>query len=231
MKPAAVGDGSARGYFEAIEEEFIRLRGAPLLLSPADWQLAQGWKQQGVPLFLVLESIREVFARRAERQEASPEAPKRRVSSLRYCRAAVEKAWAERQELGAAPPVPRRRATIDVAARLAALADAMPANLAGVDSWRRRLLDLRGTAPEVEERLIELDAELADRAFESLARQERDAFVASAEEVLQRTARRVEHERLPELRRRLVRRLVRERFSLPLLSLFAEPAAPLPRAD
>ena len=221
--------GGDRNYFEAIEEEFIRLRGTPLLLNPADWQLAQGWKKQGVPLFLVLESIREVFARRAERQAASPEAPKRRVSSLRYCRASVEKAWAEHRELGAAPPVRRRQATIDVPARLAALAGALPANLAGADSWRRRLLDLQGTAPEVEDRLIELDAELTDRAFESLAPQERDAVVAGAEEVLERTARPVERERLPELRRRLVLRLVRERFGLPLLSLFAEP--PPPRED
>jgi hypothetical protein len=36
----------------------------------------------------------------------------------------------------------------------------------------------------------------------------------------------VDEERLPDLRQRLVRRLVRERLGLPLLSLFAEAPPP-----
>ncbi len=225
MKPGAdpeTGDGD---YFEVIEEEFIRLRGSPLLLNPADWHLAQQWRQEGIPLALVLESIREVFARRAERLAASPEAPKRRVGSLRYCRAAVEKAWALYRELGAAPPVRRRPSAIDVPARLGLLASALPAALADVDAWRSRLLELSGPAPEVEVRLADLDVELTAAAFESLPPAERDAVTAGADEVLDRMAGRVDEKRLPDLRQRLVRRSVRERAGLPLLSLFAEPAA------
>ena len=225
MKPGADPDSRDRDYFETIEEEFIRLRGAPLLLSPADWRLAQEWRQEGVPLSLVLESVREVFARRAERAAALPEAPKRRVSSLRYCRAAVEKAWAVHRELGAVPAVRRRPAAIDVPARLSALASALPATLEGVDAWRTRLLGLSGPAPDVEARLAELDIELVARAFESLGPPDRDAVAAGADEALGRMAGRVDAERLPDLRQRLVRRSVRERLGLPLLSLFAEPAA------
>jgi hypothetical protein len=218
--------GGERSYFEAIEEEFIRLRGAPLLLSPADWRLADRWRQKGVPLHLVLESIRRVFERRAERQAASPELKQRNVSSLRYCRPAVEKAWAEYRELGAAPPLRREPSAIDVPARLGALASALPATLAEVELWRSRLMEVGGTAPEVEARLAELDLELVAGAFGSLAPADREAVLASADEALRRTAGRVDEARLPELRQRLVRRLVRERLGLPLLSLFAETPPP-----
>ena len=218
-----------RDYFEAIEEEFIRLRGAPLLLSPADWRLAQQWRQEGIPLALVLESIREVFARRAERASASPEASKRRVGSLRYCRAAVEKAWAVHRELLAVPAVRRKSAAIDVPARLEALASALPAAFADVDAWRSRLLELSGPPPEVEGRLAELDIELARLAFEALPRSDRESVLAGADEALARMAGRADPERLPDLRQRLVRRAVRERLELPLLSLFASPSARAPR--
>ncbi len=234
MKPGADPAGPSpeerdRDYFEAIEEEFIRLRGAPLLLSPADWRLAQQWRRAGIPLAVVLESIREVFARRAERAAASPEAPKRRVSSLRYCRAAVEKAWAVYRELGAVPPVRRRPAAMDVPARLGVLASALPVALADVDAWRRRLLELSGPPPEVEAGLAELDVELTRLAFEALPRSDRESVLADADEALARMAGRVDPERLPDLRQRLVRRAVRERLELPLLSLFALPPASAPR--
>ncbi len=224
MGKSSQNERSHCGYFDVIEEEFIRLRGAPLLLSPADWRLARKWRRDGVPLDLVLESIREVFARRAERAAAAPDAPKRRVSSLRYCRPAVEKAWAVYRELGPAPPVRRRPSTIDVPGKLAALAAALPSSLQGVDATRRRLLTLDGAAPEVEARLAALDLELVGQAFDSLATADREAVLAAADEALGRTAGRVDESRLPDLRQRLVRRLVRERLGLPLLSLFAEPA-------
>ena len=217
-----VSEAADRDYFETIEEEFIRLRGAPLLLSPADWRLADRWRQQGVPLVLVLESIRLVFERRAERQAASPDAPQRKVSSLRYCRPAVEKAWAEYRELGGASARQPRPAAIDVQARLQALADAIPPATVDIESWRRRLLELRGPAPAVEDRLVGLDRELVDSAFALLPERDRETVTTEAETALGRTAGHIDPERLAELRRRMVRRLVRERLGLPLLSLFAE---------
>lgn len=215
-----------REYFETIEEEFIRLRGAPLLLSPADWRLADRWRREGVPLFLVLESIRLVFERRAERRAASPAAPQRKVSSLRYCRPAVERAWTEYRELGGASARQTRPAAVDVRARLQALADAIPPAAGDLEIWRQRLLELQGPAPAVEDRLVELDRELVDRTFELLPRRERETVTAEAEAVLERMASRVDRERLADIRRRMVRRLVRERLGLPLLSLFAERSRP-----
>lgn len=225
-----VSETADREYFETIEEEFIRLRGAPLLLSPADWRLADRWRREGVPLFLVLESIRLVFERRAERQAASPTAPQRKVSSLRYCRPAVEKAWTEYRELGGASARQARPAAVDVRARLRALADAIPPAVGDLESWRQRLLELQGPAPAVEDRLVELDRELVDRTFELLPRRERETVATEAEAVLGRMASRVDPERLADLRRRMIRRLVRERLGLPLLSLFAERSGPSARS-
>src|SRR6185295_3536233 len=115
--PAADSD---HAYFQAIEESFVELRGAPLLLSPADWQVARRWHEEGVPLDLVRRTLAEVFARRKERDA------KGKISSLRYCAPAVDAAWEEVRELTA----PGRRVeapAFEVPPRLAALAAAWPA--------------------------------------------------------------------------------------------------------
>jgi hypothetical protein len=133
--PPGEAGGAAHGYFLAIEDFFVRLRGAPLLLAPADWQVARRWHAQGVPLDLVRRAIEEVFARRRERGTRG------HISSLRYCAPAVEAAWAERAELVA----PGRRhavAAFDAAGRLRRLAATLPADLVGVAVLRQRLTEL-----------------------------------------------------------------------------------------
>src|SRR6476659_4972883 len=80
-------------YFQAIEEIFVELRGSPLLLSPADWQVSRRWHREGIPLDLIRGALQEVFERRKER------GAKGKISSLRYCASAVEAAWAARREL------------------------------------------------------------------------------------------------------------------------------------
>ncbi|HXO27368.1 MAG TPA: hypothetical protein VOA80_08500, partial [Thermoanaerobaculia bacterium] len=112
-------------YFLAIEDHFVRLRGAPLLLSPADWQVARRWHRQGIPLELVRRALEEVFARRRER------GAKGRISSLRYCAPAVEAAWTDHSEL-AAPGARVEAEAFDAASRLAALAAALPGGGAGL---------------------------------------------------------------------------------------------------
>ena len=118
----AAAEVSDHAYFQAIEEKFVELRGAPLLLSPADWQVASRWHREGVPLELVTRTLEELFARRKER------GAKGRISSLRYCVPAVEAAWGDLRELTA----PGHRAAapaFETAPRLAALAAALPARL------------------------------------------------------------------------------------------------------
>jgi hypothetical protein len=140
-QPAAGSPGAAdQAYFLAVEDIFVRLRGAPLLLSPADWQAARRWHRQGVPLEVVREALEEVFARRRER------GAKGRISSLRYCGPAVEAAWERHSDLAAHGERAPAEA-FDAAGRLRRLAAALPPNLPGVAALRARLEGLMPRPP------------------------------------------------------------------------------------
>ena len=76
--------GEADEYYRAIEEEFNRLRGAPMLLSPRDWALIGEWRDAGVPLRIALQGIANVFESFARRSATA-----RRINSLSYCRQEV----------------------------------------------------------------------------------------------------------------------------------------------
>ena len=76
-------------YFTEIEDTFVRRRGKHLFLSPMDWALMETWKQQGIPLHIVLRGIEKSF----DSFEARPR--KRTVKSLLYCQEEVEAQFAE----------------------------------------------------------------------------------------------------------------------------------------
>jgi hypothetical protein len=76
-------------YFTEIEDAFVRRRGKHLFLSPMDWALMETWKQQGIPLHIVLRGIEKSF----DSFEARPR--KRTVKSLLYCQEEVEAQFAE----------------------------------------------------------------------------------------------------------------------------------------
>jgi hypothetical protein len=215
-------DDGDHAYFLAIEDHFVRLRGAPLLLSPTDWQVARRWHRQGVPLELVRRALEEVFARRRER------GAKGRISSLRYCAPAVEAAWVEQAEL-AAPGAREAAEPFAVAARLAALAGALPAGLARAAELRRRLAELASAdldPQSIEERLAELDGETLDGALGDLAPADRPALDAAVERTLAALAGRLAAAEIERARARLVRQVLRERLGLPILSLFSPEALP-----
>jgi hypothetical protein len=76
-------------YFTEIEDAFVRRRGKHLFLSPMDWALMETWKQQGIPLHVVLRGVEKSF----DSFEARPR--KRTVKSLLYCQEEVEAQYAE----------------------------------------------------------------------------------------------------------------------------------------
>jgi len=205
-------------YVLAIEDHFVRLRGAPLLLSPADWQAARRWHRQGIPLELVRRALEEVFARRRER------GTKGRISSLRYCSPAVEAAWTAHSEL-AAPGARTPPPAFDAGARLTALAAALPAN----DDLRAELSELAGSGLEpqaIEERLAGLDRLMLDGALAALAAGERAALDATVERAIGAVAGRLPATEVERARGRLARQVLRERLGLPMLSLFSPEAMP-----
>ncbi len=209
--------GEDHAYFQAIEEIFVRLRGAPLLLSPADWQAARRWHREGVPLDLVRQALEEVFAKRKER------GAKGRISSLRYCASAVEAAWDELRELTA--PGERLEAPhFEPSLRLQALAAALPPDLAGRDGLTARIVALVGDPPEIEEELAVLDREMLSAAAASLD----DALRAEVEAAVEKTVAglrgRLPADELERSRERLTWQVLRQRLALPVLSLFSPEA-------
>jgi hypothetical protein len=76
-------------YFTEIEDAFVRRRGKHLFLSPMDWALMETWKQQGIPLHIVLRGVERAF----DSFEARPR--KRTIKSLLYCQEEVEAQYAE----------------------------------------------------------------------------------------------------------------------------------------
>jgi hypothetical protein len=208
---------SERAYFRAIEDAFIELRGAPFLLSPADWGLIEDWWAHNIPLEVVLAALREVFERREERGEG------RKIQSLRYCAAAVDEAWRRRRELGGARP-PVVELDLDVEARLRRLVDRLPAGLVDRERWASRILGVGDEPRRAEAALAALDAELVVRCLEDLGPRQRTAVEAAADEALKAVVGRMEPGALEADRRRLVEEGARRRSGLPLLSLFSPDA-------
>lgn len=212
-------DDGDHAYFQAIEETFVALRGAPLLLSPADWQLARRWRRAGIPLDLVRRTLAEVFARREERKA------KRQLLSLRYCARAVEQAWQELVDLTS----PGHRGTpeeLDLSGRLAALAAALPENLAGRGRLARRMTALTGEAPAVEEALAQLDRELVETALQAAPAETRAEVEARIDATLEQLGGRLPAEEIDRSRERLRLQIARRLLGLPVLSLFAPEASP-----
>jgi hypothetical protein len=77
-------------YFTEVEEEFVRRRGKPLMISPIDWALVESWKNAGIPLHVVLRAINQTF-------DASDARPRnfRKINSVLYCQQEVEACFAE----------------------------------------------------------------------------------------------------------------------------------------
>jgi hypothetical protein len=76
-------------YFTEVEEEFVRRRGKPLIISPLDWALVESWKNSGIPLHVVLRAINRAFDARESRSTVI------KVNTIFYCEQAVEESFAE----------------------------------------------------------------------------------------------------------------------------------------
>jgi hypothetical protein len=189
-------------YFQEIEAHFAQRRGTPFILNAKDWMLMKSWKDEGVPLPVVIEAIDSVFDKR--------EAQGKRVSSLSYCRHAITELWKDRKELqvGAEGSAPEESPAEQLEA-LAVSFETSAHEAVRVFAIRVRELARAQSVPRIEEGLIELEQELIDAVATDALREEARALSASASE---KTRVRTEQAHL--------RRLVREEFELPRLTLF-----------
>jgi hypothetical protein len=226
----------AQRYFRRVEDVFIELRGAPLLLSPQDWHIARGWYERGIPLEIVEGALRDLFEKRRAREIDA------RVHSLSYCASAVDEAFRMVEELQApgyrAPESggPQERAAerpeegpreLDLPARLSKLATAVEeAEVSGGASWGDRIRSLRGDAEAIENGLARLEVELVDLVAADLGPEQRAELEVDLARGLTRVGERLgadERERVVQLLRT---RWLRREVGLPVLSLFSDAAAP-----
>ena len=202
-------------YFQALEKAFIRLRGAPLLLAPADWQVAQRWRELGIPLDVVITSLEELFLRRHEHGQEG------RVSSLRYCRPAVEREWRRVTELRG----PAERASgdsFDVPRRLRALAASLPSGWQKSEALAASILSLDKKRLETAENLLmKLDAGMLEVAAADLTGEQANAFEERIRTRLEALARDFSPGEVGAAEGRLRCQELRRQFALPVLSLFA----------
>ena len=198
-------------YFQESEAHFALRRGTPFILNAKDWALMKKWYEDGVPLSIVIEAIDAVF----EKNETSGR--KKVISSLSYCRHSIKELWNERQNLyvGAGDVAPEAGPE----ALLAALADQLEHSpIAAPFAARVRALASEKSVPKIEERLIDLERELVDAfiSAEPIAtaaiRAEITAALGDTSKLDEKTRARTEEANL--------RRLVREKFGLPRLTLF-----------
>lgn len=207
-------------YYQNVEDYFVSLRGDPLFLSNADWNLVRRWRLAGIPLRVVLRGIKDALDAHALGWSRD-----RKVASLAYCAGEVEAArerWARALGRGgttgidAGPVLGRFAGLLEGAATLGPLATAAanaiaremrggaaPAGLAGLTAWlaeREAKLLKAIAAEEAEDRKRKREAEIADEL-------------------------RPWHERMPagvleQIRRESFARRTLEAYGLPRLSLF-----------
>ncbi len=213
----APAEDESHAYFRSIEDVFIRLRGAPFLLSPEDWRVASAWRRDGIPLDTVGGVLERIYRDRAETGR------RRSISGLRYFDRAVRSDWARRRSL-VEPDGARDAQPFDPAERLKALARAVSEVKPAGPELERRILTLAGSTEEIEASLARLDREMLSTAHESLDDKERGRLEALVEAGLRRAQKRLAPDQAAEARVRLERQALRRLRGLPILSLFS-PAA------
>ena len=192
-------------YFTEIETLFARRRGTPFVVNAKDWALMKKWNEDGIPLAIVLEAIDSVFDKF--------DAKERTVNGLSFCRHAVRELWKDRQTLqvGAQEHAPEE----NPAPLLESLADALEGSAHGfVRAFAPRVRMLKGSVPKIEEGLIAIEEEL----IEAILAAAPDAG-AMREEARLRSASAGEKTRA-RTEAAALRRIVRERYEIPRLSLF-----------
>jgi len=206
-------------YFTEIERFFQTKRATVTLLSTLDWVLIENWKEQGIPLDIVLKGIDRTFEKSRSRE---------RIGSLAYCAKAVAQVCEESKDLLVEKPELPDISSDQVAAYIEKLAS-------GVEGLNRAF-------PEFGSRIAPIAATIRGLSLNNLrdAEQQLSALeekvialikVASDEALLTEIKRGVDAdlapfrstmtvEQLTMLEQQLWRRKLMERFDVPRLSLF-----------
>ena len=204
-------------YFTEIENFYQSKRESFTLISTLDWVLIENWKEQGIPLEIVLKGIERAFSR-----------SKRRINSLAYCMRAVEEELhdsketrIDRPELPEIPKDEIQSFLNSISGKTLALGQAFP--------------EFAGRIASIAEGVRTVDPSNFREAEQTLGALEERLIailkVASPESVMLEIQRSVEGdlapcrstmtvEQLAMLEQQLWRRKLMERYDLARLSLF-----------
>lgn len=188
-------------YFQEIEAHFAMRRGTPYILNSKDWLLMKSWHEAGVPLPVVIEALDSVFDKRAALGKS--------VSSLTYCKHAIKELWDERKELAIGSGATPEESPAVLLEALAVAFEASAHDVVREFAPRVRALASEKSVPRMEEKLMELEESVIAALATPSLRAEAAALSAGVEE---KARARTEEAHL--------RRLVREAYELPRLTLF-----------
>jgi hypothetical protein len=204
-------------YFTEIEEFFQSKRETWTLLTTLDWVLVESWKEQGIPLEVVLKGIDRAFSK-----------AKRKINHLAYCSQAIDDVMKEEKEVRIEKPSLPDIPADDVRAYLNDLADKTAATASNypefaskinavADSVRAidpsRFRDAEQVLGALEERLIAiLKIAVEESALIEIRR--------SVENELKPFRSSMTTEQLAMLEQQLWRRKLMEKHNVPRLSLF-----------
>lgn len=194
-------------YFTEIERFYQSKRESFTLLSTLDWVLIENWKEQGIPLEIVLKGMDRAFSR-----------ARRKINSLAYCAKAVEEICEEQKELAVEAPALPDFQTDEVAKYLNDLARQVEPTHSGIAQSIRSidLRDLRAAEQSLsglEEKLIAWLKVTTDDATMMEVRRDVDGELSPFRSTMTTP-------QLAMIEQQLWRRKLLERFGLPRLSLF-----------
>ncbi len=204
-------------YFTEIERHYQTRKESFTLLSTLDWVLIETWKEQGIPLEVVLRGMDRAF-----------EKAKRPVGSLAYCAGAVGEVREETRNLRTEAPEPPKFEGHEVRSYLSRLA-------AGVEALDSRFPEFSARFRAIGESIVSIDftelrsAESALNALEDkllallqIAGSEPD-LIGVRQEVDRNLApmrTRMTVDQIARLEQQYWKRMLLERFDVPRLSLF-----------
>ena len=194
-------------YFTEIERFYQSKRQSFTLLSTLDWVLIEGWKEQGIPLELVLKGMDRAFSR-----------AKRKINSLAYCVRAIDEVCEEQKELTIEAPALPDFDQDEVAIYIQKLAQQVEGydtkiaeSIRCITASDLKLVDLELSA--LEEKLIaKLKVETDDKDMIELKQ--------SVESELNPFRSTMTAPQLAMVEQQLWRRKLLEKYQLPRLSLF-----------
>lgn len=208
-------------YYQAVEEFFVSRRGDPLFLSNADWLLIRRWRQQALPLRIVLRGIADALEGHAQSWGRA-----RKVGSLRYCEAEVEVArerWERALAIGAEPGVDIGAALLSfvralegakgLGAAAAEVAKDCAAALQAIASTTR-------SARTIEDELRRLEEQLVGAIRAEFDRERLSGIETGIEATLSRYREKLPAKVFADLRVQSVTRELLAAHGLPRLSLF-----------